>query len=42
MGGLALSKAEEGHTVSGILVKKNFNCHIISPKELSSKLKYIM
>jgi hypothetical protein len=27
----AVHKPEEGHKVSGILVKRNFNYHIVSP-----------
>ncbi|KAG7155877.1 Cleavage and polyadenylation specificity factor subunit 3-like [Homarus americanus] len=34
MGELAVNKPKENGVVSGILVKRNFNCHIISPKEL--------
>lgn len=35
-GSLALNKPKESDVVSGVLVKKNFNCHIISPQDLSS------
>lgn len=35
MGSLAVEKPKEGKLVSGILVKRNFNNHIISPEELS-------
>lgn len=35
MGSLAVEKPKEGKIVSGILVKRNFNNHIISPAELS-------
>jgi len=34
MGVLAVDKPKEGKAVSGILVKRNFNNHIISPSEL--------
>ncbi|KAK8719692.1 hypothetical protein OTU49_013855 [Cherax quadricarinatus] len=34
MGELAIHKPKENDVVSGIMVKRNFNCHIISPKEL--------
>jgi len=35
MGSLAVQKPEEGLKVSGILVKRNFNYHILSPGDLS-------
>merc|ERR1712029_757729 len=35
MGSLAVQKPEEGVKVSGILVKRNFNYHILSPNDLS-------
>ena len=35
MGSLAVQKPEEGVHVSGILVKRNFNYHILSPGDLS-------
>merc|ERR1719221_1605171 len=35
MGSLAVQKPEEGLKVSGILVKRNFNYHILSPADLS-------
>merc|ERR1711997_1219629 len=35
MGSLAIQKPEEGLKVSGILVKRNFNYHILSPADLS-------
>ncbi|KAK7075515.1 Cleavage and polyadenylation specificity factor subunit 3 [Halocaridina rubra] len=34
MGDFALQKPKENGVVSGVLVKRNFNCHIISPREL--------
>ncbi|KAK3881838.1 hypothetical protein Pcinc_013744 [Petrolisthes cinctipes] len=34
MGDLAVLKPKENEIVSGVLVKRNFNCHIISPSEL--------
>lgn len=37
MGFLADRKPEQGQRVSGILVKRNFNYHILSPCDLSSK-----
>lgn len=41
MGDLALQKPKENDVVSGILVKRNFNCHIISPKELGSEYFFL-
>ena len=35
MGSLAVKRPEEGVRVSGILVKRNFNYHIVSPGDLS-------
>lgn len=35
MGSLAMKKPEEGMPVSGILVKRNFNYHLLSPGDLS-------
>ena len=32
VGALAMEKPEEGHKVSGILVKRNFNYHILAGK----------
>ena len=37
MGSLADEKCVQGQRVSGILVKKNFNYHILNPSDLSSK-----
>lgn len=37
MGQLAVDPPEPGKTLSGILVKRNFNYHILSPDDLSSK-----
>lgn len=37
MGSLADKKCLQGQRVSGILVKKNFNYHILNPSDLSSK-----
>jgi len=34
MGSLAIKKPAEGHKVSGILVKRNFNYHILAPGDL--------
>lgn len=38
MGKLAMETPESGHKLSGILVKRNFNYHILAPTDLSSKL----
>lgn len=35
MGSLAIEKPEPGHKLSGVLVKRNFNYHMLSPKDLS-------
>eukprot|EP00088_Acartia_fossae_P070590 TRINITY_DN9501_c0_g1_i4.p1 TRINITY_DN9501_c0_g1~~TRINITY_DN9501_c0_g1_i4.p1 ORF type:complete len:694 (-),score=174.59 TRINITY_DN9501_c0_g1_i4:82-2163(-) len=35
MGTLAMDKPQEGNRVSGILVKRNFNYHIVSPSDLT-------
>lgn len=37
MGGLADKKCIQGQRVSGILVKRNFNYHIMTSSDLSSK-----
>jgi len=37
MGSLADQKCVQGQRVSGILVKKNFNYHILTPSDLSSE-----
>lgn len=39
MGSLADKKPEQGQRISGILVKRNFNYHILSPCDLSSKYR---
>lgn len=36
MGSLADKKSEQGQRVSGILVKRNFNYHIVTPSDLSN------
>uniref|UniRef100_A0A4X2LFF4 Cleavage and polyadenylation specificity factor subunit 3 n=1 Tax=Vombatus ursinus TaxID=29139 RepID=A0A4X2LFF4_VOMUR len=41
MGFLADKKPEQGQRVSGILVKRNFNYHILSPCDLSSDVEEI-
>lgn len=42
MGQLAVDQPEPGKTLSGILVKRNFNYHILSPDDLSSKLNWAL
>lgn len=37
MGSLAVDRPLPGHKLSGVLVKRNFNYHMLSPKDLSSK-----
>lgn len=41
MGSLADKKCAQGQRVSGILVKKNFSYHILSPSDLSSELMFV-
>lgn len=38
MGSLADKKCAQGQRVSGILVKRNFSYHILTPSDLSSEL----
>lgn len=38
MGNLAIEEPKPGRTLSGILVKRNFNYHILSADDLSSKI----
>lgn len=42
MGSLADKKCVQGQRVSGILVKKNFNYHILNPSDLSSKYVFLI
>lgn len=37
MGSLAVDKPSPGTVLSGVLVKRNFNYHILAPSDLSSK-----
>lgn len=37
MGSLAMEKPKPGHKLCGILVKRNFNYHMLSPSDLPSK-----
>ena len=37
MGSLAAVKPSEGHKLSGVLVKRGFNYHLIDPSDLSSE-----
>jgi cleavage and polyadenylation specificity factor subunit 3 len=39
MGTLAMEKPRPGHKLSGILVKRNFNYHMLAACDLSSELK---
>uniref|UniRef100_A0A8C7IW79 Cleavage and polyadenylation specificity factor subunit 3 n=1 Tax=Oncorhynchus kisutch TaxID=8019 RepID=A0A8C7IW79_ONCKI len=41
MGSLADKKCQQGQRVSGILVKRNFSYHILTPSDLSSHSGYI-
>lgn len=38
MGTLAMQKPQPGDKVSGILVKRNFNYHLLAPLDVPSKL----
>ena len=40
MGSLAVQKPKEGHRVSGVLIKRGFNYHLVDPKDLASENKY--
>ncbi|CAM9715272.1 cleavage and polyadenylation specificity factor subunit 3 [Lampetra fluviatilis] len=42
MGMLAVRKAEQGQRISGILVKRNFNYHILAPNDLSNYTELTM
>ena len=37
MGSLAVQKPKEGHRVSGVLIKRGFNYHLVNPKDLESE-----
>lgn len=37
MGSLAAEKPEHGKPLSGILIKRGFNYHLIAPEDLQSK-----
>lgn len=41
MGSLAVERPKPGNVLSGILVKRNFNYHILAPNDLSSELHTI-
>lgn len=41
MGSLAIEEPKPGHKISGILVKRNFNYHMLAPGDLSSKYIFI-
>lgn len=36
MGSLAVEKPKPGNTLSGVLVKRNFNYHLLAPEDLPS------
>ncbi len=38
MGGLAGGRPEEGQRLSGVLIKRGFNYHLIEPSDLASEL----
>ena len=38
MGSLAAVKPSDDHKLSGVLVKRGFNYHLIDPSDLSSRL----
>ena len=38
MGNLAAEKPKEGHRISGVLIKRGFNYHLVNPGDLASKL----
>ena len=38
MGSLAVQKPKEGHRISGVLIKRGFNYHLVNPGDLGSKL----
>lgn len=40
MGNLAVDEPQPGKVIQGVLVKRNFNYHILSADDLSSKLYY--
>jgi cleavage and polyadenylation specificity factor subunit 3 len=35
---LAVTSAEDGQNVSGVIVRRNFNYHLIDPQELSGRI----
>jgi len=39
MGGMCVPEPCAGDVIEGVLVKKNFNCHIVAPKELTKFTK---
>ena len=40
MGSLAAEKPEHGKPLSGILIKRGFNYHLIAPEDLQSECVY--
>lgn len=41
MGSLAARPCQDGQQLSGVLVKRGFNYHLIDPVDLNSKYMYI-
>ena len=37
MGSLASQQPQDGHRISGVLIKRGFNYHLIDPSDLSSE-----
>ena len=42
MGSLAVEKPKEGHRISGVLIKRGFNYHLVNPEDLASKLNTLI
>lgn len=42
MGVLASQRPHEGHKLSGVLVKRGFNYHMIDPSDLACKEEFVM
>ena len=42
MGSLAAEKPEHGKRLSGILIKRGFNYHLIAPDDLQSKFENLL
>ena len=39
MGSLAVQKPQMGQKVSGVLLKRNFNYHLLNPKDINRKCR---